>query len=198
MRQSEKLDAILNYLYERRDDDKQYSITDILSSVGIEFTVPEIARLAEHLEKDKYVTLNDLSSKLKKIKITSKGISYAEGDSYTKKGSSIVNNHYNIVNSPQANIIVNSSQVAITQNQYEKATEIVKQIREVMDSDSSISEHIRYEVIECLAEIETSLESKRKPKFAIKALLEIASNVSSISSLALSLAQILPGILPTL
>lgn len=85
MKQSEKLDIILRYLYERKDDNKEYSIADIVTSSGIETNATEIARLAEHLEKDKYITLNNLSSKLKKAKITSKGITYAEGDSYSHR-----------------------------------------------------------------------------------------------------------------
>lgn len=90
MKQSEKLDIILRYLYDRKDDNKEYSISDILGNSGIDTNGAEVARLAEHLEKDKYITLNNLSSKLKKAKITSKGITYAEGDSYSHRGNNIV------------------------------------------------------------------------------------------------------------
>jgi hypothetical protein len=36
MKQSEKLDIILRYLYDRKDDNKEYSIDDILLSSSID------------------------------------------------------------------------------------------------------------------------------------------------------------------
>jgi hypothetical protein len=160
MKQSEKLDIILRYLYDRKDDNKEYSIADVLASSGVETNPTEIARLAEHLERDKYIKLNNLSSKLKKAKITSKGITYAEGESYSHKGSNIIN-HYNIVNSPQTNVVVNSNQVTINQTQYESATEIIKQIRETISKDESVAVAVRTEILECLTEIESGLENKK-------------------------------------
>lgn len=196
MKQSEKLDIILRYLYERKDDNKEYSIADVLTSSGIETNPTEVSRLAEHLEKDKYVKLNNLSSKLKKAKITSKGITYAEGDSYSHKGNNIIN-HYNVVNSPQTNIVVNSNQVTIDQTQYESATEIIKQIRETISKDESVAVAVRTEILECLTEIEGGLENKKTPKFAIKSLLGMGSDIASISGFVLNLAQLFQGILPT-
>ncbi len=195
MKQSENLDIILRYLYERKDDNREYSIADILASSGIDTNATEVTRLAEHLEKDKYITLNNLSSKLKKAKITSKGITYAEGDSYSHRGNNIVN-HYNIVNSPQANIVVNSNQVAITQSQHDKATEIIKQIRETITRDESVEVAMRTEILECLTEIESGIENKKAPKFAIKSLLGMGSDIASISGLVLNLAQLFQGIFP--
>jgi hypothetical protein len=190
MKQSEKQDIILRYLYERKDDNKEYSIAEILESSGVDTNVTEIARLAEHLERDKYIKLNDLSSKLKKAKITSKGITYAEGDSYSHKGNNIIN-HYNVVNSPQANIVVNSHQIAITQTQGEQAVEIIKQIRETIAKDESVAVALRTEILECLTEIESSLENKKTPKFAMKSLLGMGSDIASISGFVLNLVQLL-------
>ncbi|HZI25544.1 MAG TPA: hypothetical protein VFD46_10715 [Chryseolinea sp.] len=195
MKQSEKLDVILRYLYDRKDDNKEYSIADVLAGSGIETNPTEIARLAEHLERDKYVKLNNLSSKLKKAKITSKGITYAEGDSYSHKGNNIIN-HYNVVNSPQTNIVVNSNQVSIDQTQYESATEIIKQIRDTITQDESVAVAVRTEILECLTEIESGIENKKTPKFAIKSLLGIGSDIASISGFILNLAQLFPGIVP--
>ena len=195
MKQSEKLDIILRYLYERKDDNKEYSIADVLESSGIETNPTEIARLAEHLEKDKYIKLNNLSTKLKKAKITSKGITYAEGDSYSHRGNNIIN-HYNVVNSPQTNIVVNSNQVTIDQTQYESATEIIKQIRATISKDESVAVAVRTEILECLTEIESGLDNKKTPKFAIKSLLGMGSDIASISGFVLNLAQLFQGILP--
>ncbi|MBS1951245.1 MAG: hypothetical protein OJF59_003259 [Cytophagales bacterium] len=110
MKQSEKLDIILRYLYERRNDRREFSIAEILKESNVTADEAEIGRLANQLRTDKLIELNVLSQKLKKAKITSKGVTYCEEDSHAKKGESIVN-HYHIVNSPQSNIVVQSSQV---------------------------------------------------------------------------------------
>lgn len=61
MKQSEKLDVILRYLYDRKDDGKEYSILTILENSEIETNYQEVSRLAEQLSKDGYIHLNDLS-----------------------------------------------------------------------------------------------------------------------------------------
>jgi hypothetical protein len=190
MKQSEKLDAILKYLYERRDTRIEYSISSILEELGIATNDAEMARLANQLRTDGHIELNNLSAKLKKAKITSKGIMYSEGDSYTHKGQTVTHNNYNIVNSPQANIVAQSTKVTINQTQYDKATEIIKEMREAIGEDKTIDLTQKEEILECLAEIEAGVAAKREPKFAFKSLLSIGSNVASISKLALDLAKL--------
>jgi hypothetical protein len=110
MKQSEMLDVILRYLYERRNDRKEYSIAVIFEESKIETTDHEIGRLANQLRVDGYIDLNTLSNKLKKARITSKGIMYCKEGSYSNKAQNIVNN-YHIIDSPQTNIAVGSRQV---------------------------------------------------------------------------------------
>lgn len=195
MKQSEKLDRILRYLYERRNDNEEYSIAEILAGYEIESNTTEIARLAEYLEKSKYITLNDFSSNLKKARITAKGIAYAEGDLYGHRPNNIIH-HYNIVNSPQANIVISSNQVTINQPQYDRAMQLIKQIREVISKDESLPVTNSTEIRECLTEIEACIENKKTLKFAINNLLGIGSDIASIAGLVLELAQVLPGIIP--
>jgi RHS repeat-associated protein len=78
MKQSEMLDVILRYLYERRNDRREFSIAEILKESNIQADDNEIGRLAYQLRVDKLRELNLLSQKLKKAKITSKGITYCE------------------------------------------------------------------------------------------------------------------------
>jgi hypothetical protein len=193
MKQSEMLDVILRYLYERRNDRREFSIAEILKESNIEAIESEIGRLANQLKVDKLIELNVLSQKLKKARITSKGIAYCEEDSHSKKGESIVN-HYKIINSPQATIVVHSSQVTINQQQYEKASQIINEIKEVISKDESVEIAMRTEILECLAEIEASVTSKKVPKFAMKSLLGMGSDIASISGLILSLVQLFQSI----
>jgi len=183
------LDVILRYLYERRNNRVEYSIAAILEESGIQVDYNEMARLANQLRVDGLIDLNVLSSKLKKAKITSKGITYCEEGSYSVKGKTVINN-YHIVDSPQANIVVGSSQVTINQEQHEKAHAIIKEIQEKISHDQAVDLLMKREILECLTEIEAGIENKKAPKFAIKSLLGMASDISSISSLALNLAQL--------
>lgn len=193
MKQSEMLDVILRYLYERRNDRREFSIAEILKESNIETSESEIGRLANQLKVDKLIELNVLSAKLKKARITSKGITYCEEDSHSKKGESIVN-HYQIINSPQATIVVHSSQVTINQQQYEKASQIINEIKAAISKDESVKITVRTEILECLAEIEASVANKKAPKFAMKSLLGMGSDIASISGLILSLVQLFQSI----
>jgi len=49
MKQSEKLDVILRYLYERRNERRDFSITEILKESNIQADENEIGRLANQL-----------------------------------------------------------------------------------------------------------------------------------------------------
>ena len=189
MKQSEMLDVILRYLYERRNNRAESSISAILQESGIETDDNEVSRLANQLRKDGLIELNVLSQKLKKAKITSKGITYCEGDSHAHKGGSIINN-YNIVDSPQANIVVNSSQVTINQTQHDKAIAIIKEIRETISHDQAVALEMKKDILECLTEIESGIAIQKAPKFAVKSLLGMGSDIASISGLLINLGQL--------
>ncbi len=189
MKQSEKKDIILRFLYDRRDENQDYNLKDILESNSVSTNITEVARLADDLSNDKYINLKDLSSILKKARITSKGIDYCEENSYAKKGQSIINN-YHIVDSPQANIVVNSSQVTINQTQQKQAESIIREIRDNLQHDKNLEHGFKSEVLECLSEIQEGIENQRAPKFAIRSLLSIVGDTASLSGLALNLAQL--------
>jgi hypothetical protein len=195
MKQSEMLDVILRYLYERRNSRVEYSIASILEESNIVVDYNEMARLANQLKIDGFIELNVLSQKLKKAKITSKGITYCEEGSYSSKGKgqTVVNN-YHIIDSPQANIVVGSSQVTINQEQHDKAENIIREIRETISHDQTVDLFLKKEILECLTEIESGIANKKAPKFAIKSLLGMGSDIASISGLALNLAQLFQGL----
>lgn len=188
MKQSEKKDVILKYLYQRRDDGKEYSIKEILESLNVGTSTIEVARLASQLASDKFIDLKDLSTNLKKARITAQGIGYCEGDSYGSKGESIVQNIH-ITGSPQANVVVNSSRITITQDQHQKAEGIIKEIRKILIEDEAVLVEQKAEILECLTEIESGISNNKFPKFALKGFLTMTSEVASIASLGLSLVD---------
>ena len=148
MKQSEMLDVILRYLYERRNSRVEYSIASILEESNIAVDYNEMARLANQLRVDGFIELNVLSQKLKKAKITSKGITYCEEGSYSNKGKgqTVVNN-FHIIDSPQANIVVGSSQVTINQEQHDKAENIIKEIRQTISHDQTVDLFLKKEIL---------------------------------------------------
>lgn len=115
MKQTEILDLLLKGLYEKGKD-RFYSLSLIINEYSIPVeTHEELFRLAKRLENDGFITKPihtrcDVSSRLSSL-----GIDYCEGDSYTNKGSAIINNTYtiNIDNSPSAIIVAQSQEVQL-------------------------------------------------------------------------------------
>ena len=115
MKQVEILDLLLKGLYQEKKDD-YHSFCMIIQKYNIQVkTIDELSRLAKRLEKDSLIgkprfTKNDISARL-----TSYGIDYCEGDSYTYKNSAIIHNNYNISieNSSDTTIVNQSDNVKV-------------------------------------------------------------------------------------
>lgn len=190
MKQSEKLDLILRELYKYKNNGKYYYIGQICQSLDIPIdSVLEINKLSHRLKDDGFInamfTHNDCSAEL-----TSYGIEYCEEDSYSYSGYSVITNNYSIsiANSPNANIVSQSSNITITQNTGE-ANIAIEKIREAVSTDSSMERTKAEEILECLNEIQDCMRSNQKPKYAIKSLIDIAGGISSISAWILVLGQ---------
>lgn len=196
MKQSEKLDLILRELYNHKNDGSCYSIGEICRTLNIPLdSVSEIRLLANRLETDGFIkaviTCGDSSAEL-----TSYGIEYCEENSYSYSEHSIITNNYSIsiVNSPNSNIVNQSSNVSITQN-ISEVNQAIEKIRETIAIDKTINVTKATEILECLNEIQECLKKNNKPKFAIKSLLDIAGGISSIASWVTVLGQF-AGLLP--
>ncbi len=196
MKQSEKLDLILRELYKYKNDGKYYSIGWICETHNISLdSVLELNKLAHRLKDDGYINTmfkhNDCMAEL-----TTYGIEYCEEDSYSYSGHSIITNNYSIsiVNSPNSNVVNQSSNVNISQN-ISKASKAVEKIREAIAIDTTIDKNIATEILDCLNEIQESLKNNQKPKFAIKSLINIAGGISSIASWVTILGQF-AGLIP--
>lgn len=194
MKQTEKLDLILKGLY--KDPEHYHSLKGILLDAGEGATVDEIHQLGQKLKSDGYMLFwggpDDVAGQ-----ITINGKIYVEGDSYTYRGRAIISNHYNIsiVNSPNANLVNQSRGVSIDQSSSATATEAVENIRQTINASKELDPNLSREILECLQEIEQGIKEGRRPKFAIKSLLDVAANVSQISSWLTTLGQF-AGILP--
>jgi len=195
MKQSEKLDLILRELYKYKNSGNYQSIVFICQSLEIPLnSILELRNLSKRLETDGYIkTLfqrNDCYAEL-----TSYGIEYCEETSYSYSGHSVITNNYSIsiVNSPNSNIVHQSSNIEIFQNS-EDINQIIEKIRGTITIDNAISSDTAANILDCLNEIQECVKSQIKPKFAIKSLIDISGSISSIASWVTTLGQLLGNI----
>lgn len=122
--------------------------------------------------------------------LTTHGVEYCEGSSYSFSGSSVVTNNYSISinNSPNSNGINQSANATINQN-LDVANEMVEMIRNEISTDRSIASERINEILECLKEIQDSATTGKKPKHAVRSLLNLGSDISSIAGYLTTLAQ---------
>lgn len=192
MKQSEKLDLILNELFKYKNDGNYHSIGAICETLKIPINSNiELINLAHRLKNDGYINTLFQSGDCYAT-LTTYGIEYCEEDSYSYKGSAIITNIYSIsvVNSPNSNIVNQSNNTTITQN-ISEINDVVEKIKEIVSTDSTINKELAENILECLKEIQDGLQNNRKPKFAIQSLINIAGNIASIGSYLTNLAQLI-------
>lgn len=187
MKQKEKLDAILKILYE----DSRYQQRNILSDYQkLDSNYDELVVLTERLKKEGLVERLVTKDSIE-IKLTSQGVEYCEEDSFTVQGRSVIQNSYiTLNNSPGSNIIGQSPGSSIVQKA-SQANNILDQITTTTQEDDAIDSECKKEIIECVEEIKDAINSGRKSKSAVRGLLSLISEFASLSSLGISLKQLL-------
>jgi hypothetical protein len=106
------------------------------------------------------------------------------------------NTTINISGSSSVNVVSNSSNVTITQDSKNAAYEIIEKIKEELDKIKDINQEVKVDILDSVSDIKTKIESKSNvPRFSFKSLLGLTSDLSSVSSLVISLGQIL-GYIP--
>lgn len=195
MKHTEKLDAILRELYDRGLDKKDQMLNQICEGKNIPLkSRDELYAIADRLEKDGYVVCQRISAGIYAT-LTSHGIEYCEEDSYAYKGHAIVTNLYNlnITNSPYANIVSSSSNVSISIKTKSEIKNKIKELKDRISNSNDIISDKKTDILDCIKEVEDSIDSDRKPKFAVKYLIEQASNIAGVGSLLLELGKLISG-----
>jgi hypothetical protein len=191
MKQTEKLDILLRCLYKFKHDGQYHSIQTILSEEGIEVNREEAYSLCKRLDSEGMIemvsTKDDVSAE-----ITSYGIEYCEGDSFTYSGSAIINNNYQITvtNSPGSNIVNQSSNVKIN-TQINNISELLDKILAAIENDKTIDSKKKLELSELTNEIKNNLKLGQIPKFGLKSFISLIGDISSISDLVFNLRQMI-------
>lgn len=100
----------------------------------------------------------------------------------------------NVADSSNVNIVSGSSNVSISQKVKEDINNKIDQLLSELSKESNVNEEMKEELAECASDIRDKVNSDKKvPKFTIKSLLNLTSQISSLSSLGLSIAQLIGG-----
>jgi len=192
MKQSEKLDLILKELYKHKHDGLYYSITAICEELNIDVAPHiEVPNIAHRLKNDGMIntifTRDDASASL-----TSYGIDYCEEDSYSHTGHSIINNNYiNVTNSPNANVVSSSSNVAISITNH---GDIKNKINEIRSATEKLTDQgKKQEILECIDEVEAGIDAGKKPKYAFSSLSHMAGSLAEVGLLVIELGKLIFG-----
>ena len=189
MKQVEKLDILLQELYKERTNNQYVDPDDIYKSLKIDISYNEQTLILERLKE--LGLIKTFSTKDGQgAKITSAGIEYCEKNSFSEQGSPVITNNYkySISHSPNSNIVSHSTGVNIGSDIHEinnLLNNILTELSKANEVDNSKEEEIK----ECIEEIKNNLENNNIPKFGIRALISLLSDISSVGSLAASLAN---------
>ncbi|WP_424492597.1 hypothetical protein [Salinimicrobium sp. GXAS 041] len=189
MKQIEKLDILLKELYKERFNNQYFDPEEIYGSLNIDISENEQSLILERLEElglIKTFSTKDGDG----AKITSSGIEYCEEDSFSEKGSPVITNNYqySISHSPNSNIVSHSTGVNIGSD-IQEINNLLNNILSRLNDDDKVDPTKEKEIKECIEEIKNNLDKNNIPKFGIRTLITLLSNISSVGSFAVSLSQ---------
>ena len=189
MKQKARLDFLLNELYKCKSEDQMSDVYAITDKMPVEITMSDAKVMAERLYNLDLIKLSNSKSSLR-AKLTSIGIEYCEEDSFTNDGEPVINHNYNLTisNSPNSNIVNQSKSININ-SKIENISSLINEISNTIEQDSNINIEQKENIVDCAKEIKINLEKNNIPKIGIKSMLNLLSDIASVSSLALSLAQ---------
>jgi len=189
MKQTEKLDQILRWLYDHRHEPGYWEVEEICKELGMQYSYNEPGMFGKRLEDDGLVNrLGTLSGA--SIEINTYGIDYVEHDSYSKRGVAIAETHYhyNVQNSTNTAFVQHASNVSINQDNTNQIRELLDAILAAVRSENVSTQKLQ-EIEESLEEIKSASMAGVAPKFAYRALLSAAADISSVGQLVVSLGQ---------
>ena len=192
MKQVEKLDRILRYLYERRFDGKMYLLQNIVAEISLPVEGKnEIIMLGKRLKDDHVVDAIPLSLGRLHMKINTYGVDYCEERSYESASQPLVHTTINITNSQH--VALNSNSAGATASSNGKGSILADRIMEEGQKDASLTPEDQRALKELLEEYKTCIAQGASPKVQVDALISRFGNLASIGSLILSLGQMAVG-----
>lgn len=178
MKQKEKLDKILFYLYKHKFNGSSYDVAGILEENKIDFDINEPRAIAKRLESEGLVKAL-FSFDGTYVELTSSGVEYCENDSFSSRGKSVVN-IFSISNSPNS-VIISGDRNTVN---YSNEVEIRKHLEELqkeVGNNKQLTVTMMEEIGECLDEINDKVERKRRiPKLLLAGLLSSTADIGTL------------------
>lgn len=100
----------------------------------------------------------------------------------------------NVADSSNVNIVSGSSNVSISQKVKKDINNKIDELLSKLSKNNDVNKDVKEELTECALDIRDKVNSDKKvPKFSIRSLLSMTSQIASLSSLGLSIAQLIGG-----
>ncbi len=97
-----------------------------------------------------------------------------------------------VTDSTNVNIVSQSNDVVINQKIKEEVNSKISELFERLETIKDIDMELKNDIIECLTDIKSNVESNKKtPKYSLKGLVDLTSKIASLSSLGIGIAQLL-------
>lgn len=194
MKQTEKRDAILLWLYNRRHEGRRnLYLKEIMEKLKIYESEQKLDNIAEKLKSDNFVDLQKIAGGQVVIhKIKPDGVDYCEQDSYSHPGQSIISlNFHGAVNS--SNLLVGSNISNVSQAYIIKseANELILKIKQILQEHEEASQNQKEELMECVNDIEDKIKANKPVlKYQLGSLINNSAGIAQLASLAIQLGQI--------
>jgi hypothetical protein len=197
MKETEKLDLILQAMYAKRSENHFVDIVSVLAeplmNEGLNNTQikSEANRLGALLKRRGYVQMVGNMNTIGRI--TSDGVMYCEKDSFSSTGHSLTTlNLFQIKNSPNASVVNHSSNTTITIDNSNQLTEKLTQLESMIEEAVELTEDTKTELKDSLAEVRQAVEKGVSPKTALKYMFTLATGAGSVTELVQTIIQMLP------
>lgn len=194
MKQSEKLDLVLKWLYARRHERHNTLLKRIMEELNIYESREDEDRIATRLHSDGLARAERMAAGTL-LTITSEGVEYCEESSYSKPGFSLTT--FNIGTVHSSNFLNNTGSISgSTINQSLKQDnavgEIISKIKQALPTEASLSSTEKEEILNRLDEIEEKLSAQKQVrKHNITDLLSVAANSAQVMGFVIQLGQVL-------
>ncbi len=189
MKQSEKLDIVLRFLYDKKFT-SHYNLIEILEAHDVIVGHQEAFALAKLLSNKGLVNFIPNKDNVS-VAITSNGVAYIEGDSFSHPGQSALS--INISDSTNINVVQGSTDVRIHQST-SRQFNLIEQIERALQHDATLKQEDREEIVDLLETIKLELGGGKKPRWSISRLLGVSDSIASISGFVLQLSNSIQGI----
>ncbi|MBK8339189.1 MAG: hypothetical protein IPK99_03920 [Flavobacteriales bacterium] len=192
MKQVEKLDTILRYLYDRRFDGHRYMLFNIPKELELSIGGrDEVIELGQRLKKDGVIDAIGLAMGDMAMQINSYGVEYCEGRSYGNIMQPLASSPINISGSQQVVVVSHSPGTSVLN--MGSGAMLADRIMQEAGKDESLSDGDRATLKQLLEEINACAAHGVKPQLNVDTLIGRFGNLSSVGSLITTFAQMAMG-----